>query len=141
MAVLLIPRPAPDRRMTGLITVGEIRAAAGRLDGVTVRTPLVPFPETTPRLLVKPESLQPTGSFKLRGAFTAISALRGRGVVAHSSGNHGLAVAYAAAALGVPAAVVVPDNAAEVKVAAAARHGARIVTVEPTLAARIAGTQ
>src|SRR5262249_48274570 len=82
---------------------------------------------------------------KLRGAFTAISALpaaqRERGVVAHSSGNHGLAVAYAAAALGVPAAVVVPDNAAEVKVAAAARHGARIVTVEPTLAARIAGTQ
>src|SRR5215813_8053851 len=145
MAVLLIPRPAPDRRMTGLITVGEIRAAAGRLDGVTVRTPLVPFPETTPRLLVKPESLQPTGSFKLRGAFAAISALpaaqRERGVVAHSSGNHGLAVAYAAAALGAPAVVVVPDNAAEVKVAAAARHGARIVTVEPTLAARIAGTQ
>jgi threonine dehydratase len=128
-----------------LVTVEEIRAAADRLDGVIVRTPLVPFPETTPRLLVKPESLQPTGSFKLRGAFAAISALsaaqRGRGVVAHSSGNHGLAVAYAAAALGVPAVVVVPDNAAEVKVAAAARQGARIVTVEPTLAARIAGAQ
>ena len=128
-----------------LVTIEEIRAAADRLDGVTVRTPLVPFPETTPRLLVKPESLQPTGSFKLRGAFTAISALsaaqRERGVVTHSSGNHGLAVAYAAAALGVPAVVVVPDNAAEVKVAAAARHGARIVTVEATLAARIAGAQ
>src|SRR5690348_14672727 len=128
-----------------LVTVEEIRAAADRLDGVTVRTPLVPFPETTPRLLVKPESLQPTGSFKLRGAFAAISVLsaaqRERGVVAHSSGNHGLAVAYAAAALGVPAVVVVPNDAAEVKVAAAARHGARIVTVEPTLAARIAGAQ
>jgi len=128
-----------------LVTIEEIRAAADRLNGVTVRTPLVPFPETTPRLLVKPESLQPTGSFKLRGAFAAISALsaaqRERGVVTHSSGNHGLAVAYAAAALGVPAVVVVPDDAAEVKVAAAARHGARIVTVEPTLAARIAGTQ
>src|SRR5215467_8425109 len=128
-----------------LVTIEEIRAAAGRLDGVIVRTPLVPFPETTPRLLVKPESLQPTGSFKLRGAFAAISALspaqRERGVVAHSSGNHGLAVAYAAAALGVPAVVVVPADAAEVKVAAAARHGARIVTVEPTLAARIAGAQ
>src|SRR5690242_14641939 len=128
-----------------LVTIEEIRAAAGRLDGVTVRTPLVPFPETTPRLLVKPESLQPTGSFKLRGAFAAISVLsaaqRERGVVAHSSGNHGLAVAYAAAALGVPAVVVVPNDAAEVKVAAAARHGARIVTVEPTLAARIAGAR
>ena len=128
-----------------LVTIEEIRAAAERLDGVTVRTPLVPFPETTPRLLVKPESLQPTGSFKLRGAFAAISALspaqRERGVVTHSSGNHGLAVAYAAAALGVPAVVVVPDDAAEVKVAAAARYGARIVTVQPTLAARIAGAQ
>src|SRR5262245_4671326 len=128
-----------------LVTAGEIRAAAGRLDGVIVRTPLVPFPQTTPRLLVKPESLQPTGSFKLRGAFAAISALpaeqRERGVVTHSSGNHGLAVAYAAAVLGVPAVVVVPDNASEVKVAGAARHGARIVTVQPTLAARIAGAQ
>ena len=128
-----------------LVTIEEIQAAAERLDGVTVRTPLVPFPETTPRLLVKPESLQPTGSFKLRGAFSAISVLspaqRERGVVTHSSGNHGLAVAYAAAALGVPAVVVVPDDAAEVKVAAAARCGARIVTVEPTLAARIAGAQ
>ncbi len=131
--------------MTALVTVEEIRAAARRLDGVIVRTPLVPFPDTCPRLLVKPECLQPTGSFKLRGAFAAISVLtaaqRERGVVTHSSGNHGLAVAYAAEALGVPAVVVVPDNAAEVKVAAAARHGTRIVTVEPTLEARIAAAQ
>ncbi|HET7243612.1 MAG TPA: threonine/serine dehydratase [Streptosporangiaceae bacterium] len=131
--------------MSALVTVEEIRAAARRLDGVVVRTPLVPFPDTEPRLLVKPESLQPTGSFKLRGAFSAISALtaeqRAKGVVAHSSGNHGLAVAYAAETLGVPAVVVVPHNAAQVKVAAAARHGARIVTVEPTLEARIAGAQ
>jgi threonine dehydratase len=131
--------------VTGLVTVEEIKAAARRLDGVIVRTPLVPFPGTEPRLLIKPESLQPTGAFKLRGAFTAISALpaaqRERGVVAHSSGNHGLAVAYAARALGAPAVVVVPRNAAEVKVAAAARQGARIVTVEPTLEARIAASQ
>ena len=131
--------------MSALVTVEEIRAAAERLDGVVVRTPLVPFPDTEPRLLIKPESLQPTGSFKLRGAFAAISALsaeqRAKGVVAHSSGNHGLAVAYAAEVLGVRAVVVVPHNAAQVKVAAAARHGARIVTVEPTLEARIAGAQ
>jgi len=62
-------------------------------------------------------------------------------VVAHSSGNHGLAVAYAAEALGVPAVVVVPRGAVEVKVAAAARLGARIVAVEPTLEARIEGAQ
>jgi threo-3-hydroxy-L-aspartate ammonia-lyase len=131
--------------MTALVTIEEIRAAARRVDGVIVRTPLVAFPDTLPRLFVKPESLQPTGSFKLRGAYSAISALpaaqRQRGVVAHSSGNHALAVAYAAEALGVPAVVVVPHNAPEVKVAAAARHGARIVTVEPTMAARTAGAQ
>jgi threo-3-hydroxy-L-aspartate ammonia-lyase len=126
--------------VTSLVTVEEIRTAAARLAGVSVRTPLIPLPETEPRLLIKPESLQPTGSFKLRGAFTAISALsaeeRRRGVVTHSSGNHAHAVAYAAALLGVPAVVVVPDNAPEVKVAPAGRYGARIVTSKPTMAAR-----
>jgi threonine dehydratase len=61
--------------VSDLVTAGEIRAAARRLDGIVLRTPLVPFPDTEPRLLVKPESLQPAGSFKLRGAFAAISAL------------------------------------------------------------------
>ena len=126
--------------MTSLVSAGEIRAAAARLAGVTVRTPLVPFPGADPPLLLKPESLQPTGSFKLRGAYAAISALpadvRARGVVAHSSGNHGGAVAYAAALLGVPATVVVPDNVPAVKLAAIRRAGARIVTTRPTLAAR-----
>ena len=54
--------------MASLVSVDEIRAAAARLAGVAVRTPLVPFPGAHPGLLVKPESLQPTGSFKLRGA-------------------------------------------------------------------------
>ena len=131
--------------VNGLVTVEEIRAAAARLDGVIVATPLVPFTGADPRLLIKPESLQPTGSFKLRGAYTAISALspeaRQRGVVAHSSGNHAQAVAYAAALLGVPATVVVPDNAPEVKLAPTRRLGARIVTCEPSLAARITATE
>ena len=131
--------------MTGLVTIEEIQAAAARLAGVIVATPLVPFPGVEPRLLLKPECLQPTGSFKLRGAYTAISALppdaRERGVVAHSSGNHAQAIAYAAAMLGVPATVVVPDNAPEAKLAPARRLGAQIVTVEPTLAARIAATR
>jgi threo-3-hydroxy-L-aspartate ammonia-lyase len=131
--------------VTGLVTGEEIRAAAARLDGIIVATPLVPFTGVAPRLLIKPESLQPTGSFKLRGAYTAISALRAevrqRGVVTHSSGNHAQAVAYAAALLGIPATVVVPDNAPEVKVGPARRAGARIVTCQPTLAARIAATE
>ena len=100
--------------MSSLVSVDEIRAAAARLDGVAFRTPLVPFPGADPRLLLKAESLQPTGSFKLRGAYAAISALpaqvRARGVVAHSSGNHAGAVAYAAALLGVPATVVDHDG-------------------------------
>src|ERR1039458_4297048 len=98
----------------GLVSLGEIRAAARLLAPVAVRTPLIPFPGPEPRLLVKPESLQPTGSFKLRGAYTAIMAsepaARRYGVVAHSSGNHGHAVAYAAARLGIHAVVVVPSR-------------------------------
>lgn len=144
--------------MADLTSLGEIRAAARRIEGVAVRTPLVPFPGAVapsdaappspgrPRLLVKPESLQPTGAFKLRGAYNAIRALtedqatRPSGVVAHSSGNHGFAVAYAAALLGVKAAIVVPDNAPRVKTDAIAGAGAELIQVEPALAARIEAT-
>src|SRR6266851_1825595 len=137
-----------------LVTIEEIRAAATRLDGVALRTPLVPYPASpggdgasppsvaAPAFLIKAESLQPTGAFKLRGAYSAMSVLtpvvRARGVVAHSSGNHALAVAYAARALGVPATVVVPTNAPQVKIDATARLGARIVRCEPSLTARAA---
>ncbi len=130
--------------MQELVSIGEIRAAAAGLDGVALRTPLVPFPRVEPRLLLKPESLQPTGSFKLRGAYTAISALsaeaRRRGVVAHSSGNHAQAVAYAAALLGVPATVVIPANAPAVKIAATRAFGAEVVISQPGLSARLAVT-
>ena len=128
--------------MSHLVSVTEIRAAADRLDGIAMHTPLVPFAGIDPPLLVKAESLQPTGAFKLRGAYSAISALppqqRSRGVVAHSSGNHAFAVAYAAALLSVPATVVVPSSAPRVKVEAARSQGARIVVCEPGLAARTA---
>jgi threo-3-hydroxy-L-aspartate ammonia-lyase len=129
----------------GLVSLAEIREAARLLAPVVVRTPLVPVPRLSTGLLVKPESLQPTGSFKLRGAYTAISAsgrqARERGVVAHSSGNHGLAVAYAAALLGVRAVVVVPSTAPKVKTDAIEYYGAELVTVAPTMAARIAATE
>jgi threonine dehydratase len=128
--------------MSSLLSFREIQAAANRLSGIALRTPLVPLRIGEDQVLVKAESLQPTGAFKLRGAYAAISALpteqRSYGVVAHSSGNHAYAVAYAAAALGVPATVVVPDNAPAVKVAAAASAGATIVTCAPNLAARTA---
>ncbi|HLQ56845.1 MAG TPA: threonine/serine dehydratase [Streptosporangiaceae bacterium] len=130
--------------MPELVSIDEIRAAAAGLDGVALRTPLVPYPRIGPRLLVKPESLQPTGSFKLRGAYTAISALsaaaRRRGVVTHSSGNHAQAVAYAAALLRVPATVVIPANAPPVKIAAADAFGAKVVISQPGLPARVAAT-
>jgi threo-3-hydroxy-L-aspartate ammonia-lyase len=133
-----------------LVTLRDIQAAARRLAGVTVPTPLLPYPHmpyqhVPQRLLVKPESLQPTGSFKIRGAYATISALpagrRDRGVIAHSSGNHAQAVAYAAAAVGCRAVVVVPRTATEIKVESARSHGARIVRVEPSLAARISATE
>jgi len=137
--------------MTELVPVDEIRAAAGRLRGVAVRTPLIQLtgqPSAAARLLIKPESLQPTGAFKLRGAYNAVYAVtRGldscakpEGVVAHSSGNHGFAVAYAARLLGVSAAIVVPENAPAVKTAAIESAGAELVRVPPTFAARVAAT-
>jgi threonine dehydratase len=136
-----------------LVSLPEIRAAADRLRGVAVRTPLILFGASAGQagsapLLVKPESLQPTGAFKLRGAYNAISVLlsgggtgegggaRPAGVVAHSSGNHGFAVAYAAALLRIPAAIVVPDTAPRVKTDLIRGAGAELVTVAATLAAR-----
>jgi threonine dehydratase len=128
-----------------LVELPEIRTAAERLRGVAVRTPLIPFGGSagSPDLLIKPESLQPTGAFKLRGAYNAISTLLAgggaapAGVVAHSSGNHGFAVAYAAALLGVPAAIVVPGTAPQVKTDLIRGAGAELVTVAATLDARV----
>lgn len=129
-----------------LVPIAAIREAARRLSaaGIGVRTPLVEYPRMRRRLLVKPESLQPTGSFKIRGAYAAISGLpprqRAAGVIAHSSGNHAAAVAYAAAAMGCRAVVVVPETASETKVESARHHGAHVVRVAPSLAARVQAT-
>jgi threonine dehydratase len=93
-----------------MIESEDVEAARRRLQGVALRTPLVPCPrsEEDRALYFKPENLQPTGAFKLRGAYNKISALssgeRSLGVVAHSSGNHAQAVAYAARALNTRAA-------------------------------------
>jgi threonine dehydratase len=136
--------------MPDLVSLEDVRAAGRRLAGVAVRTPLVPFNSADTasgtHLLIKPESLQPTGAFKLRGAYNAISVLlegggAPSGIVAHSSGNHGFAVAYAAARLGLPAAIVVPENAPAVKTDAIAGTGAELIRVAPTLAARISAAR
>ena len=116
---------------TPLVTLAEIRDAASRIAGVAVRTPLLASP--WPGLWLKPEGLQPVGAFKIRGAMTAMSRLspqlRARGVLAHSSGNHAQAVAYAAKAFGVPAHIVIPENAAAVKIEATRALGATVELV------------
>jgi len=118
-----------------LVTLDEIRAAAVRLSGVALRTPVLPAAWSPPgtSLLLKAENLQPVGAFKIRGAYNMIAALPGdvrdRGVVAYSSGNHAQAVAYAARAFGVPAAIVIQHGVAEVKVAATLALGAEVVRV------------
>jgi threonine dehydratase len=126
--------------MSDLVTLTDIERAAERLEGVTVRTPLVPYPPAGRELFVKPESLQPIGAFKLRGAYTAVTALseddRAHGVITHSSGNHAQALAYAARAVHVPAVVVMPRTAPAVKVESCRALGAEIVFVEPTMEAR-----
>jgi threonine dehydratase len=111
--------------------------------GVALHTPLVPCPrgEEDRTLHLKAESLQPTGAFKLRGAYNKISSLsseeRRRGVVAHSSGNHAQAVAYAARTLGVRAVIVMPRGAARVKLDATAAFGAEILLVGDDSAERV----
>jgi threonine dehydratase len=118
-----------------MIGLGDIGEARRRLRGVALRTPLVPCPHGREgrALYFKPESLQPTGAFKLRGAYNKISSLspeeRHRGVIAHSSGNHAQAVAYAARALGTRAVIVMPRNAPRVKLEATTVLGAEVVPV------------
>ena len=125
-----------------MIGLKDIEVARRRLRGVALRTPLVPCPraEESGALYFKPESLQPTGAFKLRGAYNKISALspeeRRRGVVAHSSGNHAQAVAYAARALNTRAVIVMPSGAPRVKLEATAALGAEVVLVGPGSAER-----
>jgi threonine dehydratase len=119
-----------------LVTIEDVRRAAANLAGVVIRTPLVPFGTAGPggpRVLLKAESLQPIGAFKIRGAYHAIATLtpeeRARGVVTHSSGNHAQGVARAARLLGSKAVIVMPENAPEIKRSRVLADGAEIVTV------------
>ena len=101
---------------------GEVLDAEKRIRPLLPPTPLVESPELAPRALLKLETFQPTGSFKVRGALALLTRLApGERVVAASAGNHALGVAWAATALGVEATVVVPETAAPAKLAALER--------------------
>jgi threonine dehydratase len=126
-----------------LVSIDDVRRAAANLAGVALRTPLIGFGTAGPggpRVLLKAESLQPIGAFKIRGAYHTIASLtpeeRARGVVTHSSGNHGQGVARAARLLGIHAVVVMPDNAPEIKRRRIAADGAEIVTSGPAVSER-----
>ena len=118
---------------TDLVGIDDIRAAADRLRGIALRTPLVPFGSSEHRHLLKAESLQPIGAFKLRGAYVAVASLSpeelARGVITYSSGNHAQGVARAARLLGATAVVVMPSDAPDVKRERVAADGAEIVMV------------
>jgi threonine dehydratase len=116
-------------------TIDDVHAAAARIAGYVHRTPLATSATLDRELglqaVFKCENLQKVGAFKARGAVNAVFSLddatAARGVVTHSSGNHGAALAYAAAMRGIPCSVVMPADAPAVKFDAVAGYGARIV--------------
>lgn len=124
--------------------LAAIRGAAARIAPHVHRTPVMTCTaidaEAGATLFFKCEHLQRVGAFKARGACNAVfslePAIARRGVVTHSSGNHGAALAYAAQRRGIAAWVVMPDNAPAVKQANVRRFGATVRLCEPTVAAR-----
>lgn len=122
-------------------TAADVAAAAARIAGQVVRTPLVPAhalgARLGARLFLKLETMQRTGSFKERGALNRLLALsaeeRARGVITMSAGNHAQAVACHAARLGISATVVMPRFTPNAKVARTAGHGAHVVLEGETL--------
>jgi len=132
-----------------LVDLDTIRAAAARIAGVAVKTPLVraPFPGVAGRgagkeIWLKAESLQPIGAFKIRGAANKILQLTpdqiARGVITYSSGNHAQGVAYAAREVGAKAVIVMPSNAPAIKRAATLALGAEVVDVGVASSERLA---
>jgi threonine dehydratase len=123
----------PDPETAPLLCLDRIREAAERISPYVRQTPIVAMTPTG--LLLKAESLHPVGSFKLRGAFNALLSLtaeeRKRGVIAHSSGNHAQAVAYAAHVLAIKSVVVMPGAVSRTKLEATRHWGAEIHLVDP----------
>ncbi|MEM8664011.1 MAG: threonine/serine dehydratase [Pseudomonadota bacterium] len=127
-----------DETVALAISYADIEAAAARIEGVAVRTPLMTSPIlddlTGARVFIKPECLQRTGSFKFRGAYNRLAAMspeeRARGIVAASSGNHAQGAAEAARLFGAPATIVMPSDAPSIKRDRTRRSGAEVVGYE-----------
>ncbi len=125
-------------------TLADIKSAAKRIFPYAHRTPTLTCAGLSEQagceLFFKPENLQKVGAFKFRGACNAVFSLdetaASRGVITHSSGNHGAALALAARLRGIEATIVVPTNAPPVKLAAIKSYGATIVPCEPTVVSR-----
>ncbi len=123
------------------ITIEDVERAAETIRGQVLRTPLVPAPRlsqlTGATVCVKHENMQPTGSFKERGAVTKLESLSleesRRGVIAMSAGNHAQAVAYHARRLGIPATIVMPEGTPLVKAENTRSYGARVILFGETL--------
>jgi threonine dehydratase len=121
-----------------MIEASDVEDAATRLGDVAVRTPLIENAELNAkaggRILLKPECLQRTGSFKIRGAYNFLSRLdpqqKRRGVVAWSSGNHAQGVACAAGLLEIHAAIVMPEDAPAAKLENTRRLGGEVITYD-----------
>jgi threonine dehydratase len=129
---IMSEQPEINNNDPDLISLPTVRAAAARIAPYIVKTPIIRM--TPSGYWLKAECLQPIGAFKIRGAFNALLGLtdeeRRRGVVAHSSGNHAQAVAYAAKELGVSAVIVMPEKSSPVKLAATKSWGAEIHLVD-----------
>src|SRR6476469_11235119 len=124
-----------------LVTLEDIREAAARVENIARRTPILDVSDAAGRpFFLKCESLQPSGAFKIRGAYNMVARLtpeqRARGVVTYSSGNHGQAMALAARELGAPAVVVMPTTAPAIKVEGAKSFGAEVIFEGTTAAER-----
>lgn len=121
-----------------MISLDDVRAAAGRLDGVANRTPVLTSRTLDraagARVFCKAECFQRGGAFKFRGAYSMISSLPldrlAPGVAAYSSGNHAQAVALAASLLGAPAIILMPDDAPAAKLEATRGYGAQVVAYD-----------
>ncbi|MEZ5995944.1 MAG: pyridoxal-phosphate dependent enzyme [Hyphomonadaceae bacterium] len=121
-----------------LPTIEDVKAAAKRIEGIAVRTPLLRNDKldeiTGAKVWVKAENLQRGGAFKMRGATNAIAALtpevRARGVIAFSSGNHAIAVATAARLFGIAATIVMPSDAPKIKLETTRATGAKVITYD-----------
>ena len=134
---LSVPRRLIAARKPCSVTdIAEIESAARRLAGVAIHTPLIENPALNElaggRVLIKPECLQVTGSFKIRGAYNMMSRIDDprRGVVAFSSGNHAQGVAAAGRLLGIETTIVMPSNAPRAKLDNTRRLGGNVITYD-----------